>query len=157
MDISSDKQVGWLPLFYGVSILFWSFSNLIFWDTNQFSNLDHTRPDQAIVNQKKKTKKKKKKKEKNKENLLNRELCCPGRPQSKMKRKRKEIKYTNLAKELKKKKKKKPMRHERDSDTNCNWYVRNNLQMTGTGTIDRYYSYMVNSRTDEVLQPSWGN
>ena len=41
----------------------------------------------CVSQQRKKEKKKKKKKRKEKENLPNSELCCPGRPQSKIKRK----------------------------------------------------------------------
>ena len=48
------------------------------------------RPDQVIINEKKN------------ENLPNRELCCPGRPQSQNKRKKKKNKYLDLAREQKK-------------------------------------------------------
>ena len=52
------------------------------------------RPDPVIVNKKKKKRKK--------ENLWNSEPSRLGRPQSKIKRKRKKYKYQNLARELKK-------------------------------------------------------
>ena len=60
-----------------------------FWLTNGSPNLGQmTRP--YNNNQQKKSKKKKKKKKERKENLQNYGLCCPGWPQGKIKRKRKE-------------------------------------------------------------------
>ena len=54
--------------------------------------------------------------EKKKENLPNCGLCCPGWPQSKIERKRKEGLVPRLCKRIEK-----TQGHESDDDTICNW------------------------------------
>ena len=53
---------------------------------------------------------------KKRELLPNCGLCCSGWPQSKIERKRKEGRYPDLARELKK-----TVEHESNDYTNCNW------------------------------------
>ena len=63
----------------------------LLWDFDIHTDLliSARRPDLIIINKKK-------------ENLQNCQLCCPGRPQKKLKECEKKDKYLNLARELKK-------------------------------------------------------
>ena len=87
------------------------------WDF--YVQMDHListrRPDLVIVNN----------------NLPNRGICPPGRPQSKLKRKRKERQILGHCKGTGKKKT--TMEDESDGDSNCNWCTRHSHLSFGKG------------------------